>query len=55
MRIGRSVLRFKDRGMEVPGAEGRGAVVPGTERGLNRGRQSAEQSGFPKMIKWVGT
>lgn len=40
--------------MEVPGAEGRGAVVPGTETGLNGGRQSAEQLGFPGMIKVGG-
>lgn len=40
--------------MEVPGAEGRGPVVPGTGRELDRGPQGTEQSASPGMIKMSG-
>ena len=35
----------------VPGAEGRGAVVPGAGGEVDRGPRGSEQLGFPGLIK----
>lgn len=50
----RSAPRFNRGGIEVPGAEGRRAVVLGTGRRLDEGPPPAEQSGFPGTIKVSG-
>lgn len=54
-RTGRSVRRFKGGGMEVPEAEGRGTVVPGTGRGLDGDPQGAEHPRLPwdDQSEWV--